>query len=190
MSGVGPQPGYGVNPQHGAYYFPNKQGRLFAGVNQAVVATALPAGLTASYTGGLVLWNPVASTVKLAINAVGVAFIAAQANAAVIGIGVGSGVAPTGGTLVPSKPLLVGSTSTAKGLLYSAAAITLPAVPYLAQMLLTVDTGALTVGVNGGLAQINIGSIILLPGSYACFVSSAAGTANSFFGSFLWEETS
>lgn len=185
-------PGYLNVALHGKYYQPTFSGRQFSGGNQAVVATALPAGLTASYTGGLVLYNPLASTANLAINNAAFAFILAQTNASVIGLGVGySGtVAPTGTlTQITPQPGNPGSSATPQGLLYSSAAITLPVVPTLVRLLGVVDTGALTVGTLGASVNNDIGgAIILPPGGYVCFTSTAAGTASSFLGSFTWEE--
>jgi hypothetical protein len=145
-----------------------------------------------TYTGGLVLANPIASTVNLRIQKAKASFIVAQTNAAVIGLGIGFSATALAGTLtaVASLPGNNGATpAVAQGLLYSSASITLPAAPYLARILGTVNTGALTTGVaNLGLEADLQGSIILPPGGYAVFLSSAAGTASSFFGSFVWVE--
>jgi hypothetical protein len=192
MAGVGPQPGYGVvNQQYGNLRYAAKRGNLFRGVNQAVVATAMTAGLPTTYTGGLVLANPTASTVHLSILEAGFAFIAAQANASVIGLGVAqSGTALTGTlTAVPIQNALVGSSATPVAKLYSSATITLPVAPVLSRILTTVDTGALTTGLNEGPGSVNInGGIELIPGAYCVFLSSATGTASSFLGSFTWQE--
>lgn len=162
------------------------------GGNQAVVATALAAGLPTTYTGGLVLANPTTSTVSLRIQKARCAFILAQTNASLIGIGVGYSASALSGTLtaVPSIPGTGGaSPAVAQGLLYSSASVTLPAAPYLAKIIGAIDTGALTTEVNSPILEADIqGAIILPPGGYAVFTSSAAGTASSFFGSFTWVE--
>lgn len=166
-------------------------GQLFQGGNQAVVATAFTAGVPTTYTGGLVLANPPTSTVNVRIQQVKAAFIVAQTNAAVIGLGIGYSTTALSGTLtaVPSLPGNPASTAVAQGLLYSSASITLPAAPYLARIVGALDTGAITTGVsNSGIALDIQGSIILPPGGYAVFLSSAAGTASSFIGSFVWVE--
>jgi hypothetical protein len=167
-------------------------GQLFQGGNQAVVATALAAGLPTTYTGGLVLANPIASTVSLRLQKAKCVFIVAQTNAALISIGVGYSATPLAGTLtaVASIPgTSNASPAVAQGLLYSSASVTLPAAPYLAKIIGAVDTGALTTEINSPLLEADIqGAIILPPGGYAVFLSSAAGTASSFFGSFVWVE--
>jgi len=177
---------------HGRYYRPTSVGNLYAGGNQAVVTTALTAGLPTAYTGGLILYNPLTSTVNLALNGVGVIFTVAQTNAAAISLGVfySATTAVTGTlTTLVSNNQLVGSSNTAQGLLYSQASATLPAAPYIARLLKTVDTGALTTTVNGGEELIDLGgSIILQPGAGACILSTATGTASSFLASFVWEE--
>src|ERR1700682_4998315 len=95
---VGPNPGYG------AYFNAANSGALFIGGNQAVVATALSAGVPTAYTGGLILYNPLANTVNLLIQRVQVAFVVAQTNAAVISLGLGQSLTALAGTLtvVPS----------------------------------------------------------------------------------------
>ena len=157
-----------------------------------VVATALSAGLPTTYTGGLVLVNPPTSTTNLRIQTAKAIFIIAQTNVSVIGLGIGFSATPLAGTLtaVASLPGNNGATpAVAQGLLYSSASITLPAAPYLARVIGIAETGAVTTGVtNNGLSIDLQGSIILPPGGYAVFTSSAAGTASSFLGSFVWVE--
>jgi hypothetical protein len=167
---------------------------LFTGGSQAVVATALPAGLTSTYTGGLTLYNPIGSGKNLVLRSATVGVILAQTNAAVIGIGVGysASVAPSGTlTVVPSQCGLVGIGSTvAAGILYSSASVTLNATPYLARVLGALSTGALTVDTENEIGPVDLqGAIILQQGAFACFTSSAAGTASSLFFSLTWSET-
>jgi hypothetical protein len=166
-------------------------GQLFQGGNQAVVATALSAGLPTTYTGGLVLANPPTSTVNVRLQKATAIFIIAQTNVSVIGLGIGFSATALTGTLtaVASLPGNPGSSAVAQGLLYSSASITLPAAPYLTRVIGLAETGAVTTGVaTGGLSLDLQGSIILPPGGYAVFTSSAAGTASSFIGSFVWVE--
>ena len=186
-----PNYGLGPTPATGQYYPAALQGQLFHGGNQAAVATAMTAGLPTTYTGGLILWNPVASPNNLILQRAVAAFVVAQTNASVIGVGLGPvGIAPTGTlTVVASANANPASTATASGILYSSASVTLPAAPYLARILGSVSTGALTTEVDaaqlGGEIQ---GGIIVPPGSFACFTSSGAGTASSFLGQFSWLE--
>ena len=192
MSGVGPQPGYGlINQQHGPLRYAAKRGILYRGGNQAVVTTAFTSGVPTTYTGGLVLYNPTTSEVNLSIREAAFGFVVAQTNAAVISLGVAASATALTGTLtaVTSANSLVGSTATPTGLLSSSASITLPVAPVLVRQLGTVDTGALTVVTAEGAGTVDIGGgIELSPGSYCVFLSSATGTASSFFGAFTWEE--
>lgn len=186
-------PGYYNVPLHGRYYQPASLGRLFGGGNQAPVVTALPNGLTASYTGGLVLYNPIASTVNISLLQANYAVVVQQTNAVVIGIGTGysASVAPTGTlTVVTSQPANVGSSATPQGILYSSATITLPTVPYFARIISPLATGALTADQSGGGSNFEAaGQVLLPPGGYAAFISlGGAGTASSFVGHFAWEE--
>jgi hypothetical protein len=186
-----PNYGLGPSPANGQYFAGAASGSLFSGGNQAAVTTALTAGLTTTYTGGLILANPPTNTgIILILLRVQVAFIVAQTNAAAIGLGVGSGVAITSpGTAIASQSALAGGTATATGVLYSPTSATLPAAPYLTRLIGSVDTGALTTEVNGSSLALDLqGSIILPPGSYACITSTATGTASSFLGSFTWVE--
>lgn len=184
---------FGPNPASGQFYPSAIQGNLYSGGNQAAVATAFTAGVPTAYTGGLVLANPLASGVNLIIQRVQAAFVVAQTNAAVISLGVGYSADALAGTLtvVDSINANPASANEATGILYSSAAITLPAAPYLARIIGSVDTGALTTGVDSASLALDVqGSIVLRPGGFACFLSSATGTASSFFGSFFWLELS
>jgi hypothetical protein len=175
---------------HGRYWNPANTGRLFSAYNQAVVATALSAGLPTAYTGGLVLYNPTTSGVNLAIVAASASFEVAQGAAAIVGIGVNQSSTALAGTLtpVPVQNQLVGG-SAGTGVAYSSASITLPEAPVLARVLKTLDTGAITTapGDSGDLVDLG-GSIVLPPGAYACFVTTAASAASSFIGGFVYEE--
>jgi hypothetical protein len=168
-------------------------GTLFSGGNQTVVATALSAGLPTAYTGGLILYNPYSTTVttQLVIQEVRVAFVVAQTNAAVIGLGIGySTTAPTGTlTTVASVNQNPASSATATGVLYSSASVTLPSAPYLARVIGAVATGAETTSPDGNDLVLNLGGgIALPPGAFACILSSAAGTASSMLANFFWGE--
>jgi hypothetical protein len=182
-----------ISEKHGRLWVPANASAFFSGGNQAPVATALPAGLTATYTGGLVLYNPIGSTVNLSISAASCAFAVAQTNAAVIGLGVGysATVAPTTpGTAIAAQPNNVGSAIAAQGVLYSNTSLGLPSVPYLARILGGVGTGPTSGSTLSTLTSAVDGGILLPPGGYCCFTSSAAGTASSFVGDFVWEECS
>jgi hypothetical protein len=190
----GPQSGYKTltTLQHGRYLFPANQGSLYRGGSQAVVATALSAGVPTAYTGGLVLYNPVASTANLSILEASFAAIVAQTNASMIGLGVAASATALAGTLtaVAIQNSIVGAAVTgAQAKLYSSASITLPVAPAIMRPLTAVGSGAETVALNDGVATFDIGGgIILPPGSYCVFTSTAAGTASSTLFGFAWEE--
>jgi hypothetical protein len=176
---------------HGRYYEPAYRGQLFGGSTGGAVATALAAGLVTAYTGGMVLYNPIGSSVNLSLTKVGVAFVLAQTNAAAIGVAVGQSSTAISGTLTSVSPrsMKIGGNAAPVAGLYSSASITLPVAPTLAALIGTVDTGALTVGTFGGTSLIDLeGSILLPPGAYAVIYSSAAGTASSLVASMMWEE--
>ena len=180
-----------VSELHGRYYEQAYRKASFGGSTGGIVATALASGLTASYTGGLVLANPYGSSVNLVLQKVGVGFVVAQTNAAVIGLGVGQSATALTGTLTSMNPRSknIGSSAAPVGQLYSSATITLPVAPTLDTILGPEDTGALTVNGVGPGGTIDLeGSIILPPGAFACLVSTAAGTASSLVAAFAWEE--
>jgi hypothetical protein len=75
-----------------------------------------------------------------------------------------------------------GSTTLPQAKLYSSASITLPAAPVVAKPLGSFSK-------FGGSVDVDLaGQIILQPGGYAVFTSTAAGTASSSLFSFTWEE--
>ena len=71
-----------VDELYGPQYEAAYRGATFIGANQAVVATALASGLTATNTGGLVLNNPIGNTKNLVLRAASIGLIVAQTNAA------------------------------------------------------------------------------------------------------------
>lgn len=182
----------GPNPSLGAYVYATQTGTLYAGGNQAVVATAMTAGVPTTYTGGLVLANPPSNTgVSLVLQRVQVAFDVAQTNAAVISLGLGYSSTALTGTLTAITPQNQnpGSSNVATGKLYSSASITLPVAPFLARVIGSVDTGALTVAVNAASLALDLdGGVLLPPGGFACILSSATGTASSMIANFVWVE--
>lgn len=175
---------------HAPFYEGAYRGSRFVGGMQAVIGTALSVAGATTYTGGLVLSNPVGSSVNAVLETVGLGFVVAQTNASVIGIGVGYSTTALSGTLTSVTPrsAKVGSPFSPQCGLYSSASITLPIAPTLAAVLMSVDTGALTVGVNAGGVFDLKGSIVLQPGAFAMLWSSAAGTASSMMASYQWEE--
>ena len=180
-----------VTEVHARYYESSYRGGRYAGAMQAVIATALQTGLTASLTGGLVLFNPNGSAVNAVLEKVGFATnIIAQTSAGALGLGVGQSTTAFGGTLttVSPKSRKLGSGIQPVCSLVSSASITAPVAPTLDTVLASYDTGAITVGFNGGGNFDVEGGIVLPPGAFVCFVASAGLIASSYLFSMQWEE--
>lgn len=171
----------------GRYYEPTYQRQMFTGANQAGVVTTV--GLATTYTG-LVLSNPITSTVNLVINKVGVAFLVAFPAAAAVGLMVGynpnTNVTHSVAGVTHSNywgPSIV----TAQGLVDTGA--TLPTAPFVTHIFEAGLTGAITTeaAVSADLYDLE-GSVILGPGAYAAIYTSTVSGAASMFASFQWEE--
>lgn len=174
-----------MSPLHSTYYETNYRRALF---NGAIVGQVTTVGLATTYTG-LVLTNPIGSTVNLVLNKVGYAFIVAFAAGSVVGLmtGYNASTAVTQTTPVTPRSQFFGVGASGTGLLASAA--TLPTAPTLNTVLAAGLTGAITTAPDGvsGLVDLD-GSIILPPGAYcAIYTSTASGAAGGAF-SFTWEE--
>lgn len=173
-----------IQQLHGRYYETNYRNALFSG---SIVGQVTTVGLATTYTG-LVLSNPVASTVNLVINKVGISFIVAFPAGAQVGImtGYNQSTNVTHTTPVTPRSQKFGATTTPTGLLDSAA--TLPTAPTVNQILMAGLTGAITTAVAiPGLFDLE-GSLVLIPGAYAAiYTSTISGAAAGGF-SFTWEE--
>lgn len=169
---------------HGRCYEQTLRGNRFGGSITGQVTTV---GAATTYTG-LVLSNPVGSSVNLVIDKVGVAFLVAFTAAASVGIMTGynatTNVTHTTPAVVRNKKI---GGAIGYGLLDSAA--TLPTAPVLDVVLGEGLTGAITTtpSINSGLTDME-GSIILPPGAYAAIYTSTASGAASMSASFSWEE--
>ena len=172
-----------VSELHGRYYESAYRKSLFAGANQAGVATT--AAFATTYTG-LVLYNPSGSAVNLVLSKVGIASIIAQTSPLAVGIMTGfSTTALSGVTALTPKGRFVGQTA-GVGLLASAA--TLPVAPTLDTVLGVIDTGATTVATQlTGLIDVE-GGIVIPPGGYAALYTNVASVAASLIASMAWEE--
>jgi hypothetical protein len=153
----------------------------------AAAGVTTDAGLTVTATG-LILYNPLASTVNLVVKRVGYAFTVAFAAAAAVGISVGnSASALTGITAATVYPNQAGTGGAGQGL--AATAATLPAAPHVDTILGAGDTGAITTSPFGESAMYDVeGSIILTPGAYCKLYTSAASGASGTFASIEWYE--
>jgi hypothetical protein len=165
---------------------------FFTASMQAVLATATVAGLTVSTTGSPVIYNPLNSGVNVVLSKVGVAFCLAPAAPVIFGIATGynATTAPSGTltSLVP-KSRFVGLGAAPAAQVYCSAAITLPTVPTVDQVLGVVTTGAITTSPVGAGDMFDIdGGIILPPGGYAIIWTHAVMLASSLIASYSWEE--
>ena len=179
-----------VGQSHGRHYEPTYRGQRFGGASQAVLATATIAGLNASITGAPVLYNPAGSGVNLVIDAVGVAFVLTPAAPLAYGLASGwSATAPTGTfTSMKVTNKLLGSAVLPQGQLVTSAAITLPTTPIVNTVLGVFGTGAVTtVGNQQGYYDL-AGRLVLSPGGYVNFWTSAILLASSLLFSIEWEE--
>lgn len=153
----------------------------YAAANQAATATTV--GLATTYTG-IALYNPIGSTVNLAIENIGAAFIVAPAAALGFGVAVGynAATAPSSVTSLTPRNEFIGIGAAGQGLCYSAA--TLPTAPTVERVL-----GSIAAAIFPGQLVFEIkGGIVLPPGAYAILYTSAASGASGFLGSFSWEE--
>jgi hypothetical protein len=179
-----------ISELHGRYYESNYQKRRFGGSMQAVIATATIAGVSTSITGVCALSNPFGSAVNVVLEKVGLGFVVATANALVFGLATGFSTVALSGTLTSLAPKSknIGSSAVPVAALYCSAAITLPVAPTVDTILGDLGTGAITVD-RQSMGQYELqGSIILPPGGFACFWTSAVLAASAHMMSWDWEE--
>jgi hypothetical protein len=181
-----------VSELHGTGYAKAYGGAMFMGSNQAVVATALQTGLTATATGGLILSNPIGNTRNLVVRSCAIGLLVAQTNASIMGLmlAYSPSVAIAGTlTVVASQNCLPLSGGVASGILYSSASVTLQSTPILARVIGSFGTGALTTQTSSGIGPVDLqDSIIVQPGAALAFYGTGAGTASSLLFSFVWSE--
>lgn len=173
-----------VNEVQGRYYEGTYRRARFGVANQAAVATT--AAFATTYTG-LVLYNPPTSTVNVVVEKAGFATIVAQTGALIIGLMVGqSTTALSGVTAVAPRSKLIGSGVTGTALAGSAA--TLPVAPTLDTVLGYVGTGATTAAMGISTVVDLGGDIVLPPGGFTAFYTSAASAATSLAFSLQYSE--
>ena len=176
-----------VSELHGRYYETTYRRAMFSVCNTAAAAT-VGIGTTASYTG-LYVANPVGSTVNLVLNKASWAASAAvsAACAVVLEVGYNSSTNITYGGAIATTNNFYGTGATGVAVA-GAGSATLPTAPVAKLLLATCGTQAVgsTGVVNAGVSDLE-GSIILPPGAYAAFCTSATNTAAWWFG-LQWEE--
>ncbi len=168
---------------HGRYYEQTYRGNMFSASTQALVTTTV--GLATTYTG-LVLSNPTTSTVNLVLNKASLmqsVIQATQIEAYAIAIGYNASTNVTHTTPVAPKSNKVGSGISPVGLADVAA--TLPTAPTYH----TFVTNTATAVANSPTGVIDLeGSVILMPGAYAAWVTPAQASVAGLWFSFQWEE--
>jgi hypothetical protein len=170
---------------HGNYYEPTVRKTMFSGSNIAAVTTS--AGFSTAYTG-LCLSNPIGSTVNLVLNKVKYAPIVAQTSALMLGLMTGFSSSTNVSHTTPMVPLsnFVGQPA---GIGLLDAASTLPIAPTRVKLLDSLLTGAITTSTTGGGNVIDMqGSVVVPPGGFIAFYTSAASVASSLAFGMTWEE--
>ncbi len=139
--------------------------------------------LTTGYTG-LCIANPTTSTVNVVLTKCGYASIVQQTSALAIGLMTGIGASITG--VVTPRNRFVGGVGSQ---CLASTSLTLPGTPVLETILGTIQTGALTQGAVQPMTNVDLeGSLILPPGAFVAFYTSAASAATSLHLSFQWVE--
>lgn len=183
---VGPTSELIIDELHGRYYETTVRKAMFSGSNLAGVTTT--AAFATTYTG-YCLSNPIASTVNLVLTKVSYTPVVAQTAALILGImtGYSSSTNVTHTTALVPLSNFVGQPA-GTGLIDSSA--TLPIAPTRLILLDTLLTGAITTTTSGGRLIDMEGSVVIPPGGFAAFYTSAASVASSLAFSMMWEEVS
>ena len=165
------------------YYLQADEEKMFFGANQAVVTTTV--GLATTYTG-LVLSNPVTSTVKLVLVRATImqsVLQSTQTEAFAIAVGFNSTTNVTHTTPVATACTKIGSGTSSIGLCDSAA--TLPTAPTYHAFVC--NTGSVATNIPQSTFEFD-GSVILLPGAYMAWVTPAQASVNGMWFNFKWTE--
>ena len=175
-----------VQELHGRYYETTARKAMFSGSNLAGVTTS--AGFATTLTG-FCLTNPIGSTVNLVVNKVTYAELVAQTAAVLLGIQTGYSASTAVTQTTPLVPLsnFVGQPA---GVGLIASAVTIPVAPTRVILLGSLTTSAITTQIGGGNVIDMEGSLVIPPGGYAAFYTSAASVASSLAFGMQWEEVS
>lgn len=175
-----------VSTLHADYYEATYRRSMFGAANPTgQTLTAFTSGTT-TVAVGILLSNPVNTTVNLVINKVGFSVVVAPASAMpmFLGVGYNSGTNVTHTTPITPRNLYTGVGATGVGLVD--ASFTMPTAPNFTHVLGNV--AATTVASQTPVMVDLDGSVILPPGAYAGIFSTVAAGASGFFGSISWEE--
>ena len=169
------------------YYEQGYRRNIFTVANQAAVTTT--AALATNYTG-LVLQNPVGSTINIVVLKCGYGFTATEpSTAATVGLMCGySAVANCthGGAITPVS-VFYGSSSQAQAKVDNASN-TVSATPVVTHIFGSCSTGNINTQIIHSASIVDLdGSLILPPGAFCAFYTLVASGAGCFF-SFTWEE--
>lgn len=174
-----------VSELHGRYYEQTFRGNMFSASIQSVATTTV--GLATTYTG-LVISNPIASSVNMVINKCSIMQSVIQATnveAYAIAVGFNATTNVTHTAALTTRSNKIGSGLVSIGLADTSA--TLPTAPFYHTFVQ--NTG--TIAVNGTGAVIDLeGSVILPPGGYALWVTPAQASVAGLWFSMNWEEVS
>ena len=172
-----------VSELHGHYYESAYRGSLYT---VAATAQTTTAGTATTYVG-LCLANPIGATVNLSIMRVGWTFTVVFANVSILGLMKGYSTSANVTLTVPITPS--GAFRSSTGQAVAASSATLPVAPTVTTIIGAGLTGAVTTAPSTGPTIYELdGSILLPPGGYLCFYTSAVSAASSFSGSFLYAE--
>lgn len=172
-----------VSELQGRYYEQTYRGTAFSASNQAVATTTV--GLATTYTG-LVISNPLGSGVNLELTKVSIMqsviqSVQPEAFAIAVGFNATTNVTHTAALATVSNKVGSGLTSLGK----ADTSATLPTAPTYHTFL--ASTGSATTDIGGGQADLD-GSIVLMPGAYACFVTPAQASVAGMWFHASWTE--
>ena len=168
---------------HGRYFEQCSRGNVFTATNQAVATTTV--GLNTTYTG-LVVSNPVGSGKLMSILMASLmqsVIQATQIEAYALATGFNAATNVTHTTPVTPQCNLIGSSNAPVG--KADVSATLPTAPVYERPL--GETGTATSQPGTIIVDLG-GSIVLLPGAYALFVTPTQASVNGCWFGFLWEE--
>lgn len=172
-----------VGDAHGRYFEAAARGAIFSVASQAVATTTV--GLATTYTG-LCVSNPVASTVNLVLlkaTMMQSLLQATQPEAFAIAFGFSPATNVTHTAALTPQPSRIGSGATPSAKADTSA--TLPVAPVYGAFVQ--NTPSATTNGTGGLIDFE-GSVILIPGAYALWVTPAQASVAGMWFSFQWEE--
>jgi hypothetical protein len=172
-----------VSELHGRYYEQAYRGNIFNVSIQSVATTTV--GLATTYTG-LALVNPTTSPVNLVLNKASImqsVIQATQVEAYAIAVGFNATTAVTLTAAATAQSCKVGSGAVPQA--KAATSATLPTAP----LYHTFVTNTTTATADSTVGVIDLeGSVILIPGAYACWVTPAQASVAGLWFSFQWEE--